>query len=126
LGDINSAPLKNRKPRISTLGFSFTPPPGIDWLEEFGDSSIKYVKKMNPSLGTFYGMANEFQTNEKFATPDSFKDWITKKEIPAMSLPVILQTRPAICWKKTYPLFVSGTRKNTKIKRQRISSVIHS
>lgn len=37
-------PVKNYKPRESTLGFSITPPPGPNWYEKLEDDSLHYVK----------------------------------------------------------------------------------
>lgn len=37
-------PVKDYKPRESTLGFSITPPPGSNWFEKLEEGSLYYVK----------------------------------------------------------------------------------
>ncbi|MBU1567050.1 MAG: hypothetical protein KJ630_15680 [Proteobacteria bacterium] len=36
--------VKNYKPRESTLGYSITPPPGVNWYEKLEDDSLYYLK----------------------------------------------------------------------------------
>lgn len=38
-------PLKDRKPRVSAEGFSFVPPAGSDWLEQFGEQTILFFNR---------------------------------------------------------------------------------
>src|SRR4051812_4017454 len=38
----------------SPLGFSFMPPPGKDWNENFGAKKVEYLKKTAPAVVTFY------------------------------------------------------------------------
>jgi hypothetical protein len=77
--NIDRVPLVNREPRISSLGFSFIPPPGTNWLEEFGENQITYIKKMEPIDGTLFGTVTELQTQQTFPTPDALKHYITNK-----------------------------------------------
>lgn len=32
------------KPRVNSLGFSITPPPGVNWYEKFEEDSLSYIK----------------------------------------------------------------------------------
>jgi hypothetical protein len=43
----------------SPLGFSFMPPPGKDWRENFGANKVEYLKKTDPAVVTFYAGALE-------------------------------------------------------------------
>ncbi len=86
-------PLVDRKPRISTLGFSFIPPPGTNWVEEFGEHSIKYIKKMEPIDGTLFGTVTELQTQQTFPTPDALKQYITNKRKPNTTPPRYANTK---------------------------------
>jgi hypothetical protein len=45
----------------STLGFSFLPPPGEGWTEEFGKSQVMYSKKTDPTIASFYAGALEIK-----------------------------------------------------------------
>ena len=80
--DIGGTPLLNRDPRISSLGFSFIPPPGAHWLEKYGESSIKYLKKIDPTNGTLFTSATELHTQQRYPTPDAFKEYIRNKRKP--------------------------------------------
>jgi tetratricopeptide (TPR) repeat protein len=75
-------PLVDRNPRISTLGFSFVPPPGNGWSEEFSGQTLRYLKKMNPSEGTLFCVARDFHTQQMFPSPDALKELISDKRNP--------------------------------------------
>jgi len=87
------APLANREPRISSLGFSFIPPPGANWVEEFGENEIKYIKQIDPAISTLFGGATELQTQLTFATPEKFREYITAKRKPTESVPRFTNTK---------------------------------
>lgn len=74
--DINKL-LVDRKPIISSLGFSFVPPGGNNWYEKFGEDQIIYYKKINPTTGSMFGGANEYRTRTEFATPEVFRQWLS-------------------------------------------------
>lgn len=80
--DTGGAPLQDRVPRISSLGFSFIPPPGTHWLEKYGESSMNYFKKTNPTNGTLFTSATELHTQQGYPTPEVFKEFIKNKRNP--------------------------------------------
>jgi hypothetical protein len=45
----------------STLGFSFLPPQGEGWTEEFGKSQIMYSKKTDPTIASCFAGALEIK-----------------------------------------------------------------
>lgn len=61
LGGCNRAPPLSTKPIHSSLGFSFVPPPGVDWTETFGKNMIGYDKKTDPAMVTFIAGALEIK-----------------------------------------------------------------
>lgn len=48
------APVQNRGRVFSTGGFSFLPPQGSNWSEEFGKNQILYTKKTDTRVVSFY------------------------------------------------------------------------
>jgi len=75
-------PVVDRNPIISSLGFSFVPPGGDNWYEEFKEGRINYYKKMNPSMGSMLGGATEYRTKMTFSTPDEFRQWLASRRNP--------------------------------------------
>jgi hypothetical protein len=75
-------PIVDRQPIISSLGFSFVPPPGEDWYEKFGEDQITYTKKMNPVSGTLFAEAIEYHTKMEFSAPEQFREWLSSKRNP--------------------------------------------
>ena len=75
-------PLVDRKPIISSLGFSFVPPGGNNWYEKFGEDQINYYKKINPTTGSMFGGAKEYRTRTEFATPEEFRQWLSGRRNP--------------------------------------------
>lgn len=78
--DIKYSPVKNREPRVSSLGFSIVPPPGENWLEGFSDQSIYYAKKTNPKIQTFITGATEISTSKAFASAEDFLTFVKEKK----------------------------------------------
>jgi hypothetical protein len=79
-GEQKYDPVKDREPRISSLGFSIVPPPGENWLESFADQSIYYIKKINPEIQSFYTGATEIKTSKSFATAEDFLIFVKEKK----------------------------------------------
>ncbi len=52
-------PVKNREQRANSLGFSITPPSGIDWYEKLNDKSLYYLKKVQTNDYSIYTKATE-------------------------------------------------------------------
>ncbi len=52
-------PVKNREQRASSLGFSISPPSGIDWYEKLNDKSLYYLKKIQTDDYSIYTKATE-------------------------------------------------------------------
>lgn len=75
-------PIADRKPIISSLGFSFVPPGGNNWYEKFGEDQITYYKKINPTTGSMFGGAKEYRTRTVFATPEEFRQWLSGRRNP--------------------------------------------
>ncbi len=52
-------PVKNGEQRASSLGFSITPPSGINWYEKLNDKSLYYLKKVQTDDYSIYTKATE-------------------------------------------------------------------
>lgn len=68
----NLVKLTDRSPRISSLGFSFIPPPGENWIEKYEKDTILYIKKTSDGTNSFYTIASEFHAKEPFPSADDF------------------------------------------------------
>ena len=82
-GRANSPELApQRHDRIkSTLGFSFLPPPGEGWAEEFGKSQIMYSKKTGPTIASFFVGALEIKLQAPLPNKDALMAFVrTKKD----------------------------------------------
>jgi hypothetical protein len=73
-------PLQERGERKSSLGFSFIPPPGGGWFEDFKENTVSYLKKTDPQKYTFFTGATEYRTKMSFETPDKYLDFIKNKK----------------------------------------------
>lgn len=78
-GCSRAAPLST-KPIHSTLGFSFVPPPGVDWTETFGKSVIEYDKKTNPAVATFMAGALEIKLDAPLRDQAALLDFVRSKK----------------------------------------------
>jgi len=72
-------PLHDRGERKSDLGFSFIPPPGEGWLEDFKMNTVRYLKKTDPQKYSFFTGTTEYRTKMKFETPEKYLDFIKNK-----------------------------------------------
>lgn len=81
----NVTPLNDRKPRQSTLGFTFVPPPGNNWLEEFKDDTVLYMKATSNKTNSFFASATEFHTKTPFPTANDFLNFVKSSRIPKTS-----------------------------------------
>lgn len=73
-------PVFHSQPRISTLGFSISPPPGFNWYEKVSDGSIFYLKKIEPKNYFIYTKATELHFSKKFAGSDEFLKFVKEKK----------------------------------------------
>ena len=73
-------PVKNRDPRVSSLGFSVVPPAGVSWLEKSGNKTICFIKKTDPKIYTFYVGATEIYTKQIFSSSEEFLKFIKNKK----------------------------------------------
>lgn len=73
-------PVFHNKPRISTLGFSISPPPGMNWYEKVSDGSILYLKKSEPKNYFIYIKATELHFKKEFACAEDFLAYVKAKK----------------------------------------------
>ena len=75
-------PVFHTKPRVSTLGFTISPPPGDNWYEKVSENSIYYLKKIEPKNYFIYTRATELHFDKKFSNTDEFLKYVkSKKEV---------------------------------------------
>jgi len=65
---------------VSTLGFSFLPPEGPSWSEQFETHQITYLKKTDPSLVSFYTAAVEGRLRSSLTTKDELVAFVRSKK----------------------------------------------
>ncbi len=73
-------PVLHSKPRVSTLGFSVTPPPGNNWYEKVNEESISYFKKIKPKHYLIYTKASEIYFDKEFSNPEAFLQFVKQKK----------------------------------------------
>jgi hypothetical protein len=65
----------------STLGFSFLPPPGAGWTEEFDKGQIMYSKKTDPAVVSFFAGALEIKLQDPLPDKETLAAFVrTKKD----------------------------------------------
>lgn len=75
-------PVFHTKPRVSTLGFTISPPPGKNWYERVSENSIYYLKKTEPKNYFIYTRATELHFDESFSDTTEFLKYVkSKKEV---------------------------------------------
>lgn len=74
------SPLKSRERVSSSDGFSFLPPQGSDWLEQFGQNEITYLKRTDPTTVSFYAGTIEGKLRAKLSTKDALVAFVRKKK----------------------------------------------
>ena len=75
-------PVFHTKPRVSTLGFTISPPPGDNWYEKVSENSIYYLKKIEPKNYFIYTRATELHFGERFSNNAEFLNYVkSKKEV---------------------------------------------
>ena len=75
-------PVFHTKPRVSTLGFTVSPPPGDNWYEKVSENSIYYLKKLKPKNYFIYTRAIELHFDKRFSNNVDFLKYVkSKKEI---------------------------------------------
>lgn len=80
-------PVRNHKPRPSTLGFSITPPPGSNWYEKLDNDSLVYVK-INKSHRQYaiFTEAREVHLDKNIRSPEEIQRYVKReKEIYQVS-----------------------------------------
>jgi hypothetical protein len=74
-------PALQRHERVySTVGFSFLPPPGEGWTEEFGKSRIMYSKKTDPTVVSVFAGAEEIKLPAPLADTEALLSFVRKKK----------------------------------------------
>ena len=71
---------ENRQPIHSTLGFSFVPPGGSGWYENFGTTGITYFKKTNPESLSLYAGAIEGKMRTAISNNNDFLNFVKSKK----------------------------------------------
>ena len=74
------SPLQSRQRVSSTHGLSFLPPQGNNWLEQFGENQITYLKRTNPKMVTFYAGVLEGKLRSKLPTKESLVAFVRSKK----------------------------------------------
>jgi hypothetical protein len=70
----------NTRRVVSTLGFSFLPPMGSDWKEQFESQQITYLKRTDPAKASFYMGALEGKLRSKLATTEELVAFVRAKK----------------------------------------------
>ncbi len=70
----------DRRRVVSTLGFSFLPPQGPSWSEQFETHQITYLKQTDPSLASFYAGAVEGRLRSSLTTKDELVAFVRSKK----------------------------------------------
>ncbi len=73
-------PLKSHQRISSTNGFSFQPPQGDNWLEEFGKNQITYLKQTDPRKVSFYVGAVEGKLRARPSTKEDLVAFVRSKK----------------------------------------------
>jgi len=73
-------PLKNRERVFSTHGFSFLPPQGANWLEQFGRNEITYLKQTDPRTVSFYAGAIEGRLRSTLSNKEALIAFVRSKK----------------------------------------------
>jgi hypothetical protein len=71
---------RSRARIYSTLGFSFLPPPGNNWTEEFGKNQIAYSKETDPRFVTFYAGALEINLHAPLPDKEALTAFVKAKK----------------------------------------------
>lgn len=64
----------------STNGFSFLPPPGGDWTEEFTGCQIHYSKKTDPRKVSFFAFAHDCKLDAPLTSKEEIVAFVRKKK----------------------------------------------
>lgn len=73
-------PVKNRDPRVSSLGFSITPPSGKNWYERLNDKSLYYLKITEANNYSLFVQATEIEIDQKFSVDKEFLQYVKQKK----------------------------------------------
>ena len=73
-------PLKSRDRIFSTLGFSFLPPQGTNWREQFGKNEITYLKQTDPRAVSFYVGAIEGKLRSALLSKEALIAFVRSKK----------------------------------------------
>ena len=74
------SPLQSRLRVSSTHGLSFLPPQGSNWLEQFGQNQITYLKRTDPKTVSFYAGAIEGNLRSKLSTKEALVAFVRSKK----------------------------------------------
>ena len=69
-------PVKNRTERASTLGFSITPPSGVNWYEKLNNNSLYYLKKVQTNNYSIYTKATEIHLDNSELESERFLQYV--------------------------------------------------
>jgi len=78
-GEVNRSGLHAAKRVQSSTGFSFLPPKGSSWTEEFGRNEILYLKRTNNEV-SFYAGALEGRITSSLEDKDALIAWVRSKK----------------------------------------------
>ncbi len=73
-------PVVHDKPRVSTLGFRITPPPGKDWYEKHKNATLHYYKKTLPHTYLLTSKASEIKLDTSFSWQKDFIHFAKNKK----------------------------------------------
>lgn len=72
--------LKDRTPRISSLGYSFVPPSGEKWFETYSPKTILYFKKTHLNELSLFAGATEALIKKNILSEKDFLDFVKSKK----------------------------------------------
>jgi hypothetical protein len=74
------SPLRDRQRIHSTHGISILPPQGSDWLEQFGENQISYLKQTDTKTVSFFAGALEGTLQSKLLTKEALLAFVRSKK----------------------------------------------
>jgi hypothetical protein len=72
--------LKDREPRISSMGYSFIPPAGENWFEGYSPTTIMYLKQTNQKGLSLFAGATEATIKENILSEKDFIDFVKSEK----------------------------------------------
>lgn len=73
-------PVRNHLPRVSSLGFHISPPPGDNWYEKHLNESLYYLKRNLPDTYVLTTMATELLFKDNYPLRNDFLEYVKSQK----------------------------------------------